>query len=83
MPKMQAMRPCARCEQELPEAFYDTPDSHFCKRCSREVTELLRRKYTIIEAAHFRAQLRRRSRVLQQRLTQSLPTQAAATGAGD
>jgi hypothetical protein len=59
LPEMQKMQPCARCEQELPESFFHSDDAMFCKRCQAEVNELLRKKYSVIEAAHIRAQLRR------------------------
>jgi cytidine deaminase len=60
LPEMQKMQPCARCEQELPESFFPTRMMLcFCKRCQAEVNELLRKKYSVIEAAHIRAQLRR------------------------
>lgn len=78
MPDMQRMQPCARCEQELPEAFFDNPTAMFCKRCTHEINEILRKKYSIIEAAHFRAQLRHTSRRLKKR-----GTAIAAAAAGD
>lgn len=65
---MQPMKPCARCEQELPEAFFDDNESMFCKRCTNEVTEIIRQKYSIIEAAHFRAQLRLSSRKIKRKM---------------
>lgn len=68
MPDMQKMQPCARCEQELPEAFFDSTTAPFCKRCTHEVNDILRRKYNVIEAAHFRARLRHSSRQLQRRM---------------
>lgn len=78
---MQAMQPCARCEQELPESFFDAPDSMFCKRCNKEVTELLRKKYNIIEAAYFRAQLRHSAKKLKRRYGgQSAGAGTAAAG---
>ncbi len=76
---MQPLRPCARCEQELPEAFFENADAMFCKRCNHEVQEILRRKYSVIEAAHFRATLRHSTRKLKQRIT----TSAATAAAGD
>ena len=51
----------------------------FCKRCTREVTELLKRKYSIIEAAHFRAQLRHTARMLKQKMR----VRGDAAAAGD
>jgi hypothetical protein len=81
---MQPLKPCARCEQELPEAFFVGKDAVFCKHCAEEVNVLLRKKYTIIEAAHFRAQLRFRSRQLKRRMVsagrQESKRQAAAAG---
>lgn len=68
MPEMQPLKPCARCEQELPEAFFEGQDAMFCKSCADEVNDLLRKKYNIIEAAHFRARLRLRSRQLKKRM---------------
>ncbi len=59
MPEMQKLLPCARCEQELPESAFNHPDDMYCKRCTREVTEIIKRKYSVIEAAHFRAKMRR------------------------
>jgi len=69
LPEMQSMQPCARCEQELPEAFFEAEDSMFCKRCTAEVTEILRQKYSVIEAAHFRAKLRHSTGRLRRKMT--------------
>lgn len=66
---MQPMKPCARCEQELPEAFFDTNEAMFCKRCAEEMTDIVRKKYNVIEAALFRAQLRRSGKALKDKLT--------------
>jgi hypothetical protein len=77
LPDMQKMQPCARCEQELPEAFFDNSTAMFCKRCTHEINDILRKKYSIIEAAHFRAQLRHTSRHIQQK---RIPAVAAAAG---
>ncbi len=79
MPEMQPLKPCARCEQELPEAFFDRDDSMFCIHCTAEINEILNKKYSIIEAAHFRAQIRRSSRKLQQRLSFRREGRAPAT----
>lgn len=68
MPQMQPLRPCARCEQELPEAFFDGDGTIFCKRCTEELTEIIRSKYNLIEAAYYRAQLRRSSKRLKDRM---------------
>lgn len=76
MPQMQPLHPCARCEQELPEAAFPTPDALFCKRCTREVNALLRQKYSVIEAAHFRAQLRRSTRGMRRQSASSAPAAA-------
>jgi hypothetical protein len=70
---MQSMQPCARCEQELPESCFDSPDAVFCKRCNDEVNRLMRKKYNIIQAAHFRAQLRHSTRQLQQQINNNRP----------
>ena len=76
---MQPLKPCARCEQELPEAFFDRDDSMFCTHCTAEINELLNKKYSIIEAAHFRAQMRRSRRMLEKRLTIRFDERAPAT----
>jgi len=68
LPKMQALKPCARCEQELPESFFPNKKAMFCKRCDEEINAILRKKYGIIEAAYFRAQLRRSSKKLKKKL---------------
>ena len=68
LPQMQPLKPCARCEQELPEAYFEGKDAVFCKRCTENINELLQKKYSIIEAAHFRAKLRLRSKQLKQRM---------------
>lgn len=70
---MQALKPCARCEQELPESFFDSDDAFFCKRCNQEVTEIMRKKYSVIEAAYFRAQMRHSNRKLRQRMSEKKP----------
>lgn len=81
LPEMQPLKPCARCEQELPEAFFEGKDAVFCKRCAEEVNDILTKKYSVIEAAHFRAQLRLRSKKLKQKLqTQEVKRPAAAAG---
>lgn len=77
---MQALKPCARCEQELPEAFFEGKDAVFCKHCADDIESILRRKYSIIEAAHFRAQLRHRSKQLKHKLTQVNKREPAAVG---
>ena len=64
---LKPLRPCARCEEELPESAFDSPESPFCNRCTEEAIEIARQKYGIIEAAHLRARLRHR---MKQRLNQ-------------
>ncbi len=73
MAQMQSMQPCARCEQELPESCFDSSGAIFCKRCNEEVNRLMRKKYNIIKAAHFRAQLRHSTRQLQQQMNNNRP----------
>jgi hypothetical protein len=81
---MQALKPCARCEQELPESFFEARDAMFCKRCDEEITAILRKKFTIIEAAHIRAQLRHSTRKLQQKMGSSrTPQKREVAGVGD
>ena len=78
---MQPLKPCARCEQEIPEAFFEGKNAVFCKRCSEEVNDILTKKYSVIEAAHFRAQLRFRSKSLKKQLdTQDYTAPTAAAG---
>lgn len=79
---MQPLKPCARCEQEIPEAFFEGKDAVFCKRCAEEVNDILTKKYSVIEAAHFRAQLRLRSKNLKKKLDPKQYT-APAAAAGD
>ncbi|MCY3781369.1 MAG: hypothetical protein OXG78_13740 [Chloroflexi bacterium] len=59
---MPELKPCIRCEQELPPAAFSNPENVFCKECTEEIVGIVRSKYSAIEAAHFRAKLRRRSR---------------------
>jgi hypothetical protein len=77
---MQKMQPCARCEQELPEACFHAEDAVFCKRCNEEVNRLLRKKYNVIKAAHFRAQLRHSTRELQQQIVTNNKRPLAGVG---
>ena len=65
---MTQLKPCARCEQELPLENFDYPEAFFCKPCMKEVTDIIRSKYSVIEAAHFRAQLRQKSKALHEKL---------------
>jgi hypothetical protein len=53
------LKPCGRCERELPPASYDHEDAMFCKQCTREISKILSQKYNAIEAAVIRAKLRR------------------------
>ncbi len=69
---MPALKPCSRCEQELPPADFSEPDSPFCKTCTEEIVAIIRSKYNAIEAAHFRAKLRQRSRAAVEELRQRL-----------
>ncbi len=59
---MTELKPCVRCEQELPPAAFSDGETVFCKDCTEEIVGIVRSKYSAIEAAHFRAKLRRRSR---------------------
>jgi len=77
LPEMQPLRPCPHCEQELPEAAFHSDDAMFCKRCTREVTDIIRKKYGVIEAALFRAKLRKSARTMK---TKGLPAVHAAAG---
>ena len=58
---MTPPKPCVRCELELPLSNFPHPDSAYCNPCSDEIVQIVRSKYSAIEAAHFRAKLRRRS----------------------
>ena len=59
---MSELRPCVRCEQELPPSSFIDAENLFCKDCTEEIVSIVRSKYSAIEAAHFRAKLRRRSK---------------------
>lgn len=59
---MTELKPCIRCESELPPTAFDRSDSIFCKNCTEEIVSIVKSKYSAIEAALFRAKLRRRSR---------------------
>ena len=59
---MAELKPCIRCEQELPPAAFLNADDVFCKACTEVIVGIVRSKYSAIEAAHFRAKLRRRSK---------------------
>ena len=69
---MPALKPCSRCEQELPPAAFSEPDSPYCAACTEEIVGIIRSKYNAIEAAHFRAKLRKRSRAAIEELRQRL-----------
>lgn len=66
------LKPCVRCEQELPPAAFSDAGNMFCKTCTEEIVGIVRNKYSAIEAAHFRAQLRRRSRAAMEELRRKL-----------
>lgn len=70
---MTELKPCTRCETELPPAAFDRSDSIFCKACTEEIVSIIRNKYNAIEAALFRAKLRRRSREAMDDLRRKLP----------
>ncbi len=59
---MSELKPCARCELELPAAAFPDASADYCTRCTEEIVSIIRSKYSAIEAAHFRAKLRRRSK---------------------
>ena len=59
---MPELKPCVRCEQELPPAAFSHQENVYCKACMEEIVAIIRSKYSAIEAAHFRAKLRQRSR---------------------
>ena len=69
---MTALKPCSRCELELPPAAFSDSDSPFCASCTDEIVAIIRSKYNAIEAAHFRAKLRKRSRAAVEELRQGL-----------
>lgn len=64
---MRTLRPCARCEEELPESAFESPKAAYCRHCAHEMDEMVRTRYHIIETAYFRAQLRRKTRDLKVR----------------
>ncbi len=68
-----SLKPCSRCELELPPAAFSEPDSPFCAACSEEIVAIIRSKYNAIEAAHFRAKLRKRSRAAIDELRRKQP----------
>lgn len=70
---VMTLKPCSRCEQELPPSAFSEPDSPFCAACTKEIVAIIRSKYNAIEAAHFRAKLRKRSRAALDELLQNKP----------
>ncbi len=69
---MSELKPCVRCESELPVSEFPHPESAFCKNCTDEIVNIIRSKYSTIEAAHFRAKLRRRSREAMEELRRKM-----------
>ena len=69
---MPELKPCVRCEQELPSAAFSDAENVFCKDCTEEIVGIVRSKYSAIEAAHFRAKLRRRSKDAMEELRRKL-----------
>ena len=69
---MTELKPCVRCEQELPASAFSDAENVFCKHCTEEIVGIVRSKYSAIEAAHFRAKLRRRSRDAMEELRRKL-----------
>ena len=69
---MSQLKPCVRCESELPLGDFPHPESAFCKNCTEEIVSIIRTKYNAIEAALFRAKLRRRSREAMEELRRKL-----------
>ena len=69
---MTELKPCVRCETELPPAAFPHPESAYCNDCTEEIVSIIRTKYNAIEAAHFRAKLRRRSREAMEELRRKL-----------
>lgn len=69
---MTKLKPCIRCESELPAAAFDRSDSIFCKNCTKEIVSIIKSKYNAIEAALFRAKLRRRSHAVMDELRRKL-----------
>lgn len=69
---MTELKPCVRCESELPLVDFPHPESAFCNKCTEEIVNIIRTKYNAIEAAHFRAKLRHRSREAMEELRRKL-----------
>jgi len=72
MTSLTELKPCVRCEQELPPSAFSDPENVFCVDCTEEIVNIVRSKYSAIEAAHFRAKLRRRSRDAMEELRRKL-----------
>jgi hypothetical protein len=66
------LKPCMRCEHELPLSAFDSPDSLFCTECTEEIVDIIKNKYNAIEAALFRAKLRRSSKGVIEELRKKL-----------
>ena len=66
------LKPCIRCESELPPAAFDRSDSIFCKNCTAEIVSIVKNKYNAIEAALFRAKLRKQSQAAMDELRRKL-----------
>jgi hypothetical protein len=58
------LKPCGRCEHELPITRFEHVDDMFCRECTAEVVDIIGKKYNAIEAAIFRAKLRRKTQNL-------------------
>lgn len=69
---MTELKPCVRCERELPLSAFSDGEALFCQACTDEVVGIVRSKYSAIEAAHFRARLRRRSRAAMDELRRKM-----------
>ena len=66
------LKPCLHCELELPLSAFERADSPFCEACTEQIVSIIKSKYNAIEAAHFRAKLRRRSRAAMDELRRKL-----------
>ncbi len=64
---MSTYKPCAHCEQELPLSEFSHRHAPYCKTCETKLSDILKRKYGIIAAAHFRAKLRQRTKRLHEK----------------
>ncbi len=69
---MSELKPCVRCESELPLSEFPHPESAYCKNSTDKIVTIIRPKYSTIEAAHFRAKLRRRSREAMEELRRKM-----------